>query len=515
MSEIEIKKSALSIPVMFEKTEEFTCDDDRFTKVKIWLMHLGENQNGSVFEKEAVDAALPTLEYIPIVGFIDETKFGEKDFSDHRYVITKDEKGIRRKYLGSAYGVILSSADNNAHYEERECDDGITRTFVVVDGVIWNMFEDSAEIINRDLIKGHSMELADGEIGTYEGYEDEDGLFHFTEFSFRAACILGDKYEPAMMNSTIEVQFTMGDFVKNLQSELSDKLNTFTKLVNEKDFTKLVNEKTNQEGGIGTMPNTDFTQTVLEQFSDISNMVREYETMIDSWGYEVPRFYLADIQDNEVIVVDRKDNYHYYGFSFTIDGDKPEIDFTSGNRKKIRYENYEEGVSTPEGGFDFGKHITEIEEAAFAKVNEADTKVSETEQAKAEVETNYSQIKTDYDTIKADYDEMKPKYEAYVQADEARQAAELDAQKDAKFAEFESALTENADFAALKERKAEMSLSEIESECAILYARVTLAKGNFSKTNNTSAVVGVMKDMGNSEGFVETKYGFIPVSDKK
>ena len=499
MAENQIKKSVLSIPVMFQKTEEFTCDDGRFTKVKIWLMHLGKNANGSVFEREVVDEALQTLEYIPIVGFI-ENNHGEKDFSDHRYIITKDEKGVRRKYLGSAYGVVLSSADNNAHYEERECDDGVTRTFLVVDGVIWNMFEDSSEIMNRDLIKSHSMELYQDVIGAYEGYEDEDGLFHFTKFSFRAACILGGKYEPAMTNSTIEVQFTMTDFVKNLQNELNDKFTT---------FTKMVNEKSNQ-GGIGIMPNTDFAQTVMEQFSDISTMVSQHEVMVDRWGDAVPRFYLLDIQDNEVIVVDRKDNYRYFGFPFTVNGDKAEIDFANGNRKKVRYENYEDGVDFPEGGFDFGKHIADMEEEAFTKGNDANEKVATAEADKATAEADKATAETNYSQIKADYDEMKPKYDAYVQADEQRQAAELDAQKDAKFAEYEDALAENADFTALKERKGELSVDDIEKECAVLYVKANRTKTNFSKTGST-AVVGVMDDGDVTDGFVQTKYGNIPV----
>ena len=232
MSESKVKKSALSFPVVFEKVEDIESVDGRFTKVRIWLMHLGENFNGSVFEKDVVDKAISTLEYIPIVAFIEDNKAGEKDCSNHRYIITKDEKGIRRKYMGNAYGVIMSSEDNNAHYEERLCDDGEMRTFLVVDGLIWNMFEDSSEIVNRDLIKNQSMELWDDGV-SIEGYEDEDGLFHFTKFSFRAACILGDDYEPAMINSTVEVQFTMSDFVKNIQSELNDKFMAFTKMVNE------------------------------------------------------------------------------------------------------------------------------------------------------------------------------------------------------------------------------------------------------------------------------------------
>ena len=183
MAESKIKKSALSFPVEFEAIEEVESADGRFTRVRIWLMHLGDNFNGSVFEKDAVDDALPTLEYIPIVAFIEDNKSGEKDCSNHRYIITKDEKGLRRKYMGSAYGVILSSEDNNAHYEERMCDDGEMRTFLVVDGIIWNMFEDASDIMNRDLIKAQSMELFDDGVSV-DGYEDDEGLFHFTKFSF-------------------------------------------------------------------------------------------------------------------------------------------------------------------------------------------------------------------------------------------------------------------------------------------------------------------------------------------
>ena len=506
MSESKVKKSALSFPVVFEKVEDIESVDGRFTKVRIWLMHLGENFNGSIFEKDIVDNAISTLEYIPIVAFIEDNKVGEKDCSNHRYIITKDEKGVHRKYMGNAYGVIMSSEDNNAHYEERLCDDGETRTFLVVDGLIWNMFEDSSEIVNRDLIKNQSMELWDDGV-SIEGYEDENGLFHFTKFSFRAACILGDDYEPAMINSTVEVQFTMSDFVKNIQSELNDKFMA---------FTKMVNEKTNQ-GGIGTMSNTDFTQTLLAQFEDISAMVRQHETFVDRWGYECSRYYAVDIQENEVIVVDAKDSYNYFGLSFTMNGDKAEIDFESAKRKKLRYEDYEDGSSV-EGAFNFGKHIEEIENAAFAKVEEANEKVSDAESKISEYETKIAdfesaknEIEEKFNQISAEFEEMKPKYEDYVKAEQARIEAEIDAQKDAEFAKYETVLTDDVNFAALKEKKAEMSVKEIESECAILYARKNLAT-NFGKSNDVVMTAG-LTDTGDKDGFVYTKYGYIPVGN--
>ena len=506
MSESKIKKSALSFPVMFERVEDIESADGRFTKVKVWLMHLGENFNGSIFEKDIVDQAIPTLEYIPIVAFIEDNNEGEKDCSNHRYIITKDQKGVRRKYMGNAYGVILSSEDNNAHYEERLCDDGETRTFLVVDGLIWNMFEDSADIVNRDLIKSQSMELWDDGV-SIEGYEDEDGLFHFTKFSFRAACILGDDYEPAMINSTVEVQFTMSDFVKNIQSELNDKFIA---------FTKMVNEKTNQ-GGITDMSNTDFTQTLLAQFEDISAMVRQHETYTDKWGYECSRYYAVDVQENEVIVVDSMNGYNYFGLSFTMNGDKAEIDFESAKRKKLRYENYEDG-SPIEGAFDFGEHIAKIEDNAFAKVEEVNTKLSAAEERASEFETRVSEfetakneIETNYNQIKAEFDEMKPKYDDYVAAEQARIEAELDAQKDAEFAKYESVLADDVNFAALKEKKADMSVKEIESECAIMFARKNLALANFSKTDDGAMTAGLI-DNAEKDGFVETKYGYVKVT---
>ena len=506
MSESKIKKSALSFPVVFEKIKDFETADDRFTKVKVWLMHLGKNLNNSSFEKSVVDKAIPTLQYIPIMGFVELNEDNEKDFSDHRYIITKDEKGVRRKYMGTPYGVIKSSDDNDAHYEERLCEDGETRTFLVTEGVIWNVLEDGAEIFHRDLVKSQSMELYEKSI---DGYEDEDGVFHFTDFSFRAACVLGEDVTPAMTGSTIEVQFALSDFVKNIQSELNDKYTTFTKL------SEVVNEKTN--GGVEIMENTDFTQTLLSQFEDISAQVRQHETFTDRWGYECSRYYAVDVQESEVIVVDAKNNYNYFGLSFTMNGDKAEINFETAKRKKLRYEDYVEGAASPENAFDFGKHISEIEDTAFAKVEEANAKLSEAEgkvsefEAKvSEFETAKNEIEEKYNQVNAEFEEMKPKYEEFVQAEQARIEAELDAQKDAEFAKYETILADDTDFAALKEKKSEMTVKEIEAECSILYTRKNLSQTNFSKPNDGVMTAGLIQD-NEKEGFYYSKrYGYVP-----
>ena len=72
--------------------------------------------------------------------------------------------------------------------------------------------------------------------------------------------------------------------------------------------------------------------------------------------------------------------------------------------------------------------------------------------------------------------EMKPKYEDYVRAEQARIDAELDAQKDAEFAKYETVLTDNVEFEALKEKKADMTVKEIESEGIIVMDQTELIK---------------------------------------
>lgn len=501
-------KSKLSLPVMFQKIDDINDESKRFIKVKIWLLHLGQNFNGSVFEKEVVDKAIPTLQYVPIVGFIKDTDSKDKknteDFSDHHYIIVKTENGKELKYVGSAYGVILSSEDNNAHYEERLCDDGETRTFLVVDGIMWDMFEDSAEIMKRDIVKSHSMELWDDE-DSYDGYEDENGLFHFTKFSFRAACILGDKYSPAMINSTVEVQFTVSDFIKRIQEELNNKYMEFTKI----NSNSTQNQNTNfTQGGNEKMSNsnTDF-QTTIEQFEDIGNIVSQSEMMIDRWGDSISRYRLVDIQDSEVIVQDRK-NYGFYGCSYTVSGDKPVIDFESAKRKKIVYEDYVDGTQPSETTFDIGVDITQIEEKAFQKVEEANEKVSA-------VQADYTAIKAEYTEIKAMYDEIKPKYDAYVQDEQVRNKAAEVAEKNQIFTKFESALKDNADFISLKEDfekglLEETTVTDIEMKCYAIFGKQNMGT-NFSKSEPVK--LEIMDDEIADGKIVVTKYGNIPVGE--
>lgn len=499
-----MNQSIYSLPVTFSVENEISDGDNRFIEVFIDVLHLGRNLNGSVFSKDVVDANVDTIKNTPILGFVQVKPDGEKDFKGHEYTIKRTVNGVEQVYRGSAYGLVPESHD--AHWVDKMCDDGIERSFLRVRGLLWTKFSDSTEIVMRDIVKQHSMELYPN---STEGHEDDNGDFVFDKFSFDGCCILSDDVQPAMMNSCVEVNFSVKDFVESLQSELN---NQFT------IFSKLTQNEQNVQGGVRNMPEdiknddnvmpdgvdidadfstdddakpaSDFANTMMQQFEDIANVVVSQETVKDYWGDDVPRYYAVDVQDDEVIVVDRGDNYHYYGIPYTMDGDKPVLDFACGTRKKVRYENYEDGAPAPANVFDFGEHIASIEKKASERIEN---------------------VESDYSAVKSELDEIKPKYDEYVAADEKRAADELNAAKDAKLAEYEDALGESADFAAIKDKKDELSVDEIEKECAVLYVKnVRAAKTNFSK-NPSSPAVGIINDGDDDtpDGYVKTKYGDI------
>ena len=497
-----MNNSIYSLPVFFTVKNEVEAGDGRFLQVTIDVLNTGLNVNKSYFTKEVVDENIETIKNTPILGFIAKDTFGDKDFKGHEYILTKTDKdGIKRKYIGSAFGVIPESC--NPRWIQKETEDGTILETLQVDGLMWSKFEDAVGIMEQDGEKPESMELYPDNI---EGYEDEDGVFHFTKFSFDGCCILSNSKLPAMEDANIRVnnvQFSFNDFAKEIKEELHDIYMMFTQLNSEKKNDESKPQNNNGEGGNDDMA-TEFSQTVMQMFEDISNIVRAQEDMENIWGDKIPRYYLVDVQENEVIVADRANNYQYYGCEFSMDGDKPVVNFESAKRKKITYADYVDGETAPEGAFDFGKHISDIENTAFAKVSEAEQSVESANEAKGKAETEYA-------NIKAELDEMKPKYEAYEKAEAERVEAETKKAKEDVIAQYEVALKDEEKFVELKGKLDEYATADdVEAKCAVMYARKNIST-NFSvegKKNSTVLGASAIEDEV-PDGYVKTRYGLV------
>ena len=444
------KKVEKFIPLTFQKIQDYEANDTRFTKVKIWLMHLHENLNGSYFSKEVVTEAIPTLANTPILVFIEENSDGEIDFSDHRMVLVKKDGEFSIKYLGQAIGVIPS--DNNAHFETRLCDDGIEREFLVCEGLIWNKWDDPIDIFNRDVVKWQSMELHDD----YEGYWGDDGLFHFTKFKFFGACALGKDVLPAMHNATIEAQFSYKDIFKDIQ----EKMEQF------KVFFKEGGQVMEDKKDLQTDNKTDFTLTNNQLRDEIrAELYKEYTT--DAWGFKDYKYWYVDHTDNLVIAEDTEDGYRLVGFNYTVENDKVSIDFDSKKRVKITYETIEDDTQ-----LEF--NITSKDKVEYElKIKEKEMEQNFTSQKDEEI----NKVQEEFISLKEKYNQLEQEVNELRQFKSNKLAEERAKAEQELYERFSVELTEE-EIAEVKAVASEYTLEQLEEK---LFTLVGKKKANFSK----------------------------------
>lgn len=220
------------IPIHFKKTKEL---DERFLEVKVYVLHTGENYNGSIFEKEIVNNAIPSLALTPLLAFVKRSN-DDKDFAGHEVDLVVEKGEYKWKYKGQAYGVIPEQ--NNARWEFMTGTDGIEREYLVVDAIVWKKFDDAIEILSRDLTKGQSMELSE----KYSGHFNEEGLFVFDSFKFDGCAILGENVEPAMNSAKVEMQFSMTNLKNNISEMLHEYNSKFKKEVEDVNIEELLKQ---------------------------------------------------------------------------------------------------------------------------------------------------------------------------------------------------------------------------------------------------------------------------------
>lgn len=262
-------------------------------------MHTGQNLNGSFFSKEVVEKAIPTLANTPILSFIEDNAQGDKDFSDHRMALKRSEDGdYSFKYLGSAVGVIPET--NNAHWEMRVTDSGEEKEYLVVDALMWTKWDDPTDIMTAKGTTAQSMELADD----YTGFYDENNIFRFDTFKFWGACLLGEGVQPAMQNSTAELQFT--ESAKATQKTIENKLEEFYTLFSQQGGIQMAEEvKETEQEFEATIDETTETQveeveTEMEATDEVEVQVEEApesETKVEEEVAEQP---VEEVEEAEV-----------------------------------------------------------------------------------------------------------------------------------------------------------------------------------------------------------------------
>ncbi len=218
----------------------------------------------------------------------------------------------------------------------------------------------------------------------------------------------------------------------------------------------------------------EFTLTIMQLTDEVSSILAEQKTP-SKWDpeYMVPRYWMNDIQDNEVIVMDYS-TYKLMGIPYSMNGDNVVLDFENAKRKKVSYADWDEG---------------EVLSGITAAFTEMDTKMAE--------------LTKEFQSATAAMNEMKPMLEAYQQAEAEAIAAADKAKRDELFSIMDEKLGANAEYAALKENK-EIPYADLETKC---YALVGRQSAEFSYVPNKNNKGTVRFGVGGTQNGSEVAYG--------
>lgn len=218
----------------------------------------------------------------------------------------------------------------------------------------------------------------------------------------------------------------------------------------------------------------EFTLTTMQLTDEVNSILAEHK-IPSNWDpeYMVPRYWMNDIQGSEVIVMDCS-TYKLMGIPYSMNGDNVVLDFENAKRKKVSYEDWDEG------------EVLSGVTAAFAEMN-----------------TKMTELTKEFQSATAVVNEMKPKLEAYQQAEAEAIAAADKAKRDELFAIMDEKLGTNAEYAALKENK-EISYADLETKC---YALVGRQSAEFSYVPNKNNKGTVRFGVGGTQNGSDVAYG--------
>lgn len=184
--DIEFKNKFLILPTSssFNSKKLFNRLQASKCKGKVIVMHDGENDNGYIIERQAVEKAIPSLYNVPVVGKWKQYSNGDWGFGSHEQVLKFTSSSIEYYKDTIAYGIVPESC--NHKWENILELDGITsHNYLTCECFLWN--DKYPEQIKYVLNNGTNQSM---EIFIIDGYWNDDNYLVITEFEFSALCIL-------------------------------------------------------------------------------------------------------------------------------------------------------------------------------------------------------------------------------------------------------------------------------------------------------------------------------------
>lgn len=287
-------------PIVVTTNGYFASEEDDtpgMLKLKLKVCHTETNRNGSHISEENMEKAMPTLKYRPILAYIHELSDGTKDFYAHNMEIIENEDGESEiNYLEKQVGCFT------ADEPWLEYDKDMDKTYVMAYGVIPEGYTEAADIIRRKNGTKVSCELVINELS----YNAKEKYLDLTDFYFGGTTLLGsDEYGNEIGEGMLGSRADITDFCyKEPVFTHQDKLiETLEKLnVTLSSF----NKSNSEEGGDEEMDN--FENEVVEEVVE----TEVEETVVET----------NEVEETEVVEETQTEET-----STSEDGDEDQVDF--------------------------------------------------------------------------------------------------------------------------------------------------------------------------------------------
>lgn len=451
----------------------------QFALVDILLCYHGKNRNMTAMTKEVIEAALPSLYGIPIVGEYIYLDDGSQDFGSHGGKIIISDKGIKFEDTTKPYGFITKEAVDNAKWVTITEKNGIQQHeyLELKNCIVWEKrYEEVSALLDKNY--GQSMEI---EISS--GDYDSDGYYNIKEMTFSAACILGSNPDgtdviPCFESACIGRHYELDSFKKEFALMLDEYKKSTTKP--NKEEKKFMN---------------------LKKFTEILSAEKIGES-------DVCKYRLLNVTDSKVFALDMED-YKPYGFNYAVtneaDVEDIVIDFNSkvemslSATDKITDENFEE--------FSIQSEIDSVKNDIFA--NDVPTKVDEcTNLLKAEYEKEIDELGASFKSLNEQYENATKELEKYKAKESLEKANQHKADVDALFERYASKLGKCAEFLVYKAKTKpeDVTLEEVSEKLTLMVGKYTMdnqKNKNFTYTPTETGVTGRRNEA------IENKYGHL------
>lgn len=267
-----MEKFIVHTPSLFAVDDKF--DDERYMKVRIAVMHSGENRNHSSFSTKVIRAAKDTFANIPIlanvVSYEDEDGNTVLDYHSHDMHIEENvlKPGESKMiYDERVVGVIPES--NNfeiVHDDERDVD------FAYVDGYIYREYGNyAADVLEA---KGGITDVSAELFADEMSINAQTQVIEVDKMRMSGVTLLGEDVNPGMQGANAQMFAAEGD---NIQSQLLVVMSELTEALNH--YTALMSEQKSEEGGKTDM---DKFNELLEKYGVTAEDIEfEYEEMSD------------------------------------------------------------------------------------------------------------------------------------------------------------------------------------------------------------------------------------------